>query len=91
MFDGTIVRASPLAHLLADMPRGIIANEHEGTFALGRKVGREPHQEQTGDRTDRTPTDKAQEHLIKLWEVEPITSNSFRLWGLGGDRLCDEV
>ena len=28
---------------------------------------------------------------MQLWEVEPITRNRLRLWGLGGDLLFDEV
>ena len=68
----------------------MIPNEHAGAFAWGRKVGREPRQQQAGDRTDRTPTDKAPAQLRQLGEVEPITRQSFRLWGLGGDLLVDE-
>ena len=85
-----MVRAYPLVYLPAEVPRGLIPNEHERSFPLGRNVRREPRQEQTGNRTDRTPAHQASEHLIERWQKKPITGNRFRRWIVGGDLLFAE-
>jgi hypothetical protein len=69
----------------------MIPHEHERSFPLGSTVRREPRQELTGDRTERTPTHKASEHLIERWQQKTITGQRFRLGIVGGDRLFDEV
>jgi hypothetical protein len=65
VFGCTVVGFDPLRHRLTDMPGGIVPDEHEGAFALGRKGRGQPREKGTGDHADGTSPHKAQQHAVR--------------------------
>jgi hypothetical protein len=73
------------------MPGGIVPDEPESPFALGRQVCGKPCEKSTGHRTDGTPLDKTSAHVVRRGYVEAITGYRFTLWILGWYRLFHQA
>src|SRR5579875_1488535 len=66
LFDLLVVFSDPALNALADMPGGIVPDQQPGCFPLGFQTLATPVKELGGDLADRTPSDKAQPHLVPL-------------------------
>ena len=63
-FDLPVVGPNPVAHELADMPRGVIPDQHPDFDALARQRLATPFQKIQRDRTDRPTVHEAQQHAV---------------------------
>ena len=79
LFNPAIMSFNPVPDLVAEMPGGVIPNEKQRSFALASEVGQQPSQKGGGHRTNRPALDKAQQHLVESWQIQPITSDGFAL------------
>ena len=77
--DTAVVCADPLTNLLTGVPRRIVPNQNERTFALSRLVLGDPVQILTSDFTDRTFRHKAQEHLVFKGQIDSVTREGFAI------------
>ena len=86
-----IVGFAPRSHRLADVPRGMILEEHEDLCALGRHVGGEPGEHGAGDHAAGTSWHNARPHGLGCRHVASITGHGVALWVRGQSRRFHQV
>jgi hypothetical protein len=91
MFGVAIVGFDPLLHRLADVPRGMVPDEQEGTFALDRNVCGEPREQGAGDHAEGSSLHKAPQHVVGCRYRESISGKGVAFWVLGRDRLFHQA
>jgi hypothetical protein len=81
LFDGAVVDAKPVAHLLALVPRSVVPDQQQAANALCCQAFARPDQKVNRDRADGAPVHKAQQHLVGLLgsaaKEQPITGQGF--------------
>jgi hypothetical protein len=86
--DLQIVGPDPRAHLLAGVPGGIVPQQNQDAFLLGRQPLAEPGEKGGRDMTDRPAIDKPQQHSVVVSPQQPIATHGFGLsLPLGRDLL----
>jgi hypothetical protein len=86
-----MVSGDPRLHRLADVPSGMVPDEHEGPFALGRNVRGQPREKGAGDHADGTSPHTAPQPVVGGRHRETITGHRFGLWVLGRYRLFHQA
>ena len=81
LLDVPIVRLEPRPHGLADVPRGIIPDQQQGSFAFRGQPCRQPGEKLRRHRTDWPPIHKAEEHGPGCPRV--TAHNTRRPWARG--------
>ena len=81
----------PRLHRLADMPGGIVLDEHQGPFALGRNVRGQPREKGASDHADGTSPHKAPQQVVGGRHIATITGHRFALGVLGRYRLFHQA
>jgi len=89
-FDLAVVVPYPVPYRLTAVPRGVVPNEHQCRLPTPGGFVAAPAEKGSGDRTDRSPVEKAQPDLVRLGEQQPIAGQRplFRI--VVRDRLLDQ-
>ena len=64
LLDLAVVVADPVAHLVADVPGGVVPDQEQRLLAVGVELAAAPVQVVDGDGADRPAIDEAQPHLV---------------------------
>jgi hypothetical protein len=91
VFGGTVVGVDPLLPRVTDRPGGLVPDEQESPFALGRKVCGKPCEKSPGHCTKGTPLDNTSAHGVRRGHVEARTGNRLSLWSLGWYHLFHQA
>jgi hypothetical protein len=67
-----VVRPDPPPHPLADVPGGVVPDQHEHPLALGGEPLTQPTHEVLGHRTDRVALDEPQSHRSRIVAEQPV-------------------
>ncbi len=84
-----IVGSDPRAHRLAGVPGGIVPQQHQDAFLLGRQPLAEPGEKGGRDMTDRPSIDKPQLHFVLVGPQQPIAAQRFGFMIPLGRQLFD--
>ncbi len=70
---------------LAEVPTRIVPHHQQGGLAFGGEARQHPGQKRFGALADRTPVDKAQQHLSGIGTKQSVAREGFGVWiGLVG-------
>src|SRR3954452_4584289 len=72
LLDLAIVRPDPVPHLTADVPGGVVPDQHQDPTAAGREALGGPGEEGSGHRADRPPVDEAQQHPLVRGQPQAV-------------------
>lgn len=89
-FDPLIVLLDPLVHPLTGMPRRIVPDQDQCTFAARRLLRGDPLQILTRHLTDRSLGDETEQHLVFVRQIESITGERLALGIVFSNDLLDQ-
>ena len=77
--DLTIVRPDPATRRAADVPGGIVPEEHQNPDAISRELLGGKSEKGAGDGTDRPPLDETEQHPCAGRQPEAVAGQCLRL------------